>query len=390
MTDSMVHCGLYDPDRSTDALLAATAEAARRAGLGPDVGGSVVAVTHLGVGGLVDVRVEYSDLAPALRSPWTAIGSRLAEVITAVQPAVAAVSRDCGPELLPALTWTAARSLFDVGWVREATLDPGQQKAFESLRRRRWVRRLGDGLTWGSGRMWSLTDGILRGDGEDLTAAVFEAWTGQPASPRTPTPDPEPGLEPFGGLPQPTGPVDQDELNALNLPELWFWHHDLDEDALVQRVATALPQYDVYYDETQRERWRAIVATPPEGLTDQESLLQDLRQAVVTVEPDWAALQPRRGFAVPGLDPDVPATGVLDHPWVRRQWIGDRLPALRSALGPVSPEAVGDGLLFVTARDPRAPGTGAAVWPSAGVRYAAVVEAARILGEAAVDAVDPL
>ena len=34
--------------------------------------------------------------------------------------------------------------------------------------------------------MWSLSDGILRGDGEDLTAAVFEAWTGTPAIPRTP------------------------------------------------------------------------------------------------------------------------------------------------------------------------------------------------------------
>ena len=48
------------------------------------------------------------------------------------------------------------------------------------------------------------------------------------------------------------------------------------------------------------------MAYPPAGLTDQESLLQDLRKAVVTVEPDWAALQPRRGFAVPGLDPDLP------------------------------------------------------------------------------------
>ena len=43
--------------------------------------------------------------------------------------------------------------------------------------------------------------------------------------------------------------MDQDELNELNPPELWFWHHDLDEDELVQRVATALPQYDVGYDE---------------------------------------------------------------------------------------------------------------------------------------------
>ena len=118
--------------------------------------------------------------------------------------------------------------------------------------------------------------------------------------------------------------MDQDELNALNPPELWFWHHDLDEDDLVDRVATALPQYEVEYDEMAQERWRPIVAYPPAGVTDQESLLQDLRKAVVTVEPDWAALQPRRGFAVPGLDPDLPASGVLDHPWVRRQL--DRRP----------------------------------------------------------------
>ena len=68
--------------------------------------------------------------------------------------------------------------------MRETTLTPAQREAFEALRRRRWVRRLGDGLTWGAGRMWSLSDDILRGDGEDLTAAVFEAWTGTPALPR--------------------------------------------------------------------------------------------------------------------------------------------------------------------------------------------------------------
>ena len=56
----------------------------------------------------------------------------------------------------------------------------------------------------------------------------------------------------------------------------------------------------------------------------------------------------------------------------------------------MAPEPVGDGLLFVTARDPRNPGAAAAVFPSSAARYAAVVEAARILGEVAVDAVDPL
>ena len=71
-------------------------------------------------------------------------------------------------------------------------------------------------------------------------------------------------------------------------------------------------------------------------------------------------------------------------------WLGDRLAQLRAALDPVTPEEVGDGLLFVTARDPRAPQTGATPWVSSDERYAAVVEAARILGEAAVDAVDPL
>ena len=119
----------------------------------------------------------------------------------------------------------------------------------------------------------------------------------------------------------------------------------------------------------------AVVAYPPAGLTDQESLLQDLRKAVVTVEPDWAALQPRGGFAVPGLDPDLPASGVLDHPWVRRQWIGDRAAGAAGGAGSGHPRAVGDGLLFVTARDPRAPQTGATPWVSSDERYAAVVEA---------------
>ena len=386
MTDSKVHCGLYDPDRSTDDLLFITTEAAREARLGPDVGASVVPVPFDGPGGLVDLQIEYSNLAPELRQPWTAMGSRLVDVITYVQPAIAVVDRDLEPGLLPALTWTDARTQLTVGWVREGALTAQRREAFEALRLRRWVRRHGGGLVWGSGEMWSLTDGILRGEGEDLTAAVFEAWTGMSASPRTPAEEPEPELD----LPASSEPVDQDELNELNPPELWFWHHDLDEDELVQRVAAALPSYDVGYDEDERERWRAIVAYPPAGLTDQESLLQDLRKAVVTVEPDWAALQPRRGTAVPGLDPDFPASGVLDHPWVRREWIGNRLAELESALDPVTPEPVGDGLLFVTARDPRNPGATAAVFPSSAARYAAVVEAARILGEVAVDAVDPL
>ena len=100
--------------------------------------------------------------------------------------------------------------------------------------------------------------------------------------------------------------MDQDELNELNPPELWFWHHDLDEDELVQRVAAALPSYDVGYDEDERERWRAIVAYPPAGLTDQESLLQDLRKAVVTVEPDWAALPASPWDGRPGPRPGLP------------------------------------------------------------------------------------
>ena len=68
MTDSKVHCGLYDPDRSTDDLLFITTEAAREARLGPDVGASVVPVPFDGPGGLVDLQIEYSNLAPELRA----------------------------------------------------------------------------------------------------------------------------------------------------------------------------------------------------------------------------------------------------------------------------------------------------------------------------------
>ena len=92
-------------------------------------------------------------------------------------------------------------------------------------------------------------DGILRGDGEDLTAAVFEAWTGTPAGPRTPAPGPLAELVFESNPLLPETEVDQDELNRVSPPELWFWHHDLDEDELVRRVATALPQYEVAYDE---------------------------------------------------------------------------------------------------------------------------------------------
>ena len=96
MTDSLVHCGLYDPDRSTDTLLAETVEAARRAGLGPAVGASVLAVPHAGAGGLVDVRIEYADLAPALRRPLPGDRLGLAEVVVAVRPAIAATTARWG------------------------------------------------------------------------------------------------------------------------------------------------------------------------------------------------------------------------------------------------------------------------------------------------------
>ena len=82
MTDSMVHCGLYDPDRSTDTLLAETARGGPAgAGSAPPWAPPWWRCRIAGPGGLVDVRIEYSDLAPALRQPWTAMGSRLAEVI---------------------------------------------------------------------------------------------------------------------------------------------------------------------------------------------------------------------------------------------------------------------------------------------------------------------
>ena len=183
MTDSLVHCGLYDPDRSTDTLLADTVEAARRAGLGPAVGASVVAVPHPGAGGLVDVRIEYSDLAPALRGPSTAMGSRLAEVIDRRparhrrrQPGVgagraAAADLAAGPR-------AARRRVGTGGDPRPGTAGGLRGAASPALgppsRRRPHL---------GRGRMWSLSDGILRGDGEDLTAAVFEAWTGYAGQP---------------------------------------------------------------------------------------------------------------------------------------------------------------------------------------------------------------
>ena len=238
--------------------------------------------------------------------------------------------------------------------------------------------------------MWSLSDGILRGDGEDLTAAVFEAWTGTPALPGRPRRSLEPSWSSSSNLP-PEAEVDQDELNALNPPELWFWHHALDEDELVDRVATALPQYEVEYDEMAQERWRPIVAYPPrrrdrpgvaaagpaQGRGHRRTGLGRAAAAARVRRPWPRPGPPCLGCARPPLGP--PAAGSATG------W-----PQLRAALGPVTPEEVGDGLLFVTARDPRAPQTGATPWVSSDERYAAVVEAARILGEVAVDAVDPL
>ena len=88
-----------------------------------------------GPGGLVDLR---SSSTPTSRrscaEPWTAMGSRLAEVITTVQPAIAAINQEPASPAAAGDDLDRRRSLLDVGWVRRARSTPAQREAFEALR----------------------------------------------------------------------------------------------------------------------------------------------------------------------------------------------------------------------------------------------------------------
>jgi hypothetical protein len=189
-----------------------------------------------------------------------------------------------------------------------------------------------------------------------LAAATYEAWTGEAAD-----------LEPATG--------DVDDVNA---PVLWCWT-DGDPAQLAAAVVAALPDHEVDAEQ-EYGALSPVVVRPPEGVVDQADLLNDLRIVAAAASPAWVGLLPRGGFLPPGVAPELPESGVVDHLWLRRDWAGDLLTAVADALAGAPTEEVAGGVLFITGPDPREPGAADLVWTPM-VRYQRLVAAASLLGE---------
>ncbi|CAI9402973.1 hypothetical protein [Nocardioides sp. T2.26MG-1] len=158
---------------------------------------------------------------------------------------------------------------------------------------------------------------------------------------------------------------------------LWCWTDD-DPTRLAAAVAAELPDHEADAEQ-EYGTLSPVVVRPPEGVVDQADLLNDLRTVAATGAPAWVGLLPRGGVLPPGVAPELPESGVVDHLWLRRDWAGDLLPAVADALADASTEEVA-GVLFITGPDPRRPGPADLVWTPM-VRYQRLVAAAALLGE---------
>jgi hypothetical protein len=118
------------------------------------------------------------------------------------------------------------------------------------------------------------------------------------------------------------------------------------------------------------------------GRGEAAAALDLLRATVAAVKPSWAAVQPAGGLAVPGMDPDLPMTGVLVNPWVSRSWAGeDGVARLDRVLAGAHREEVADGVLWVT--DPRLADLPDGSWADDDTRWERLVAAADLLGRIA-------
>jgi hypothetical protein len=125
--------------------------------------------------------------------------------------------------------------------------------------------------------------------------------------------------------------------------------------------------------------WQAIVCELAPGAAAHG--LDLVRRTAGTVGASWAALQPAGGLAVPGMDPDLPMTGVLVNPWVSRAWAGEALPELEAVFAGAHREEVADGVLWVT--DVRLADVPDPSWGDDDTRWDRLVAAAEVLGRVA-------
>jgi hypothetical protein len=386
--------GMWDPERDDAALLEACAVSLEGAGARVrrtthDDGRAMVVVDHypalcppgedlavepprdasnLG-GGLVAtaLRMPWFDEQPEPAAAWARFLEAIGRLLADVQPLLVACPVELGVDELPDPDPADADGLFRTGWVDPDRLDPPRREAFD--------RALRDGprTELAGGWWWSADpdrDPAHRGaaDGSGLSRAIYAAWTGD-AVPAAPL------------------PVMTAADASASEPQLWWWAADRADGQLLADVAAwaereGYHQGDVELGTEGAPGWFPVIVSLGWG-ADPAGGLASLRRAVAAVRPSWAALQPESGLLVPGVDLEIPASGVLEHVWVGHDWIGGRLDRLAQVLDGAHREELAGGTLFVTdpglspqgrfadwARDPEA-------------RWDRLVEAAVVLAEAA-------
>lgn len=358
MRGPIVSITCHEPDRPDLAsrLRSAAAEAGVTA-WATDAAGTegTVAVLEVPVGDLGLGPVDDS-------ADWADVSARLGTILDEVSPVLALGG------FVPVLdlddpVWRNDRAEWASGRLEVDRLDIERRVAFNALVDERMVEVRDGAVRWATPPGVPLGVGLLDVPPLLLSAATFEAWTGTPAD-----------LDATG---------DAVDLAEVNRPELWCWAAPGDvggTSGLAGRIAAVLPGHRVRVGEEYGPFDVVRVEQPPaRGLPELDALVADLRAAVAAAAPTWAAILPRGGFLPPGLSPQTPEASVVDHLWLREDWAGSVTAAVRDTLDPLEPEAVGDGLLFVTG-----PGRGDTaedlLWTPM-VRHGLLVEVARLLGD---------
>ena len=305
---------------------------------------------------VLEVAVGDLGLGPVDRGEgWTSLSQQLGRVLDEVEPTIALGA--FAPVLdLDEPAWQLDRLTWCSGRVDVARLDADRITRFNALAGERLVEVRDGAVRWATPPGVPLGVALLEVAPLGLAAAAYEAWTGEAAD-----------------LAPPTGAVDE-----VNPPVLWCWT-DGDPARLAEAITDVLPDHEVEADQ-EYGALSPLVVRPPAGRVGLAELLDDLRAVAATGAPAWMGLLPRGGFLPPGVAPELPESGVVDHLWLRRDWAGDLLVAVADALAGAPREAVADGVLLTTGPDPRAPADADHVWTPM-VRYQRLVAVAGLLGE---------
>ena len=377
MSGPYLHVGMWDHGRDGAALAEAARvhlmlsgaevtggpERRRVSGAGALTGGDRPARLETmpsATGGLAQLAVDLDTVDGGPADALVAVVRAALDVVTGVRPLLATLAVEDPPDALPDPDWASASVLLAAGWVDRERLSAVRRLRFAKLLEAGVAREHRDGLLWGHDALLGEGGGSGTTPTWVLAAAAYEAWTGRAAEPVATTPEDVPGPE-------------------LSAPQVWWWRQGEDAALTLERVTAALGA-GAWVDPASPPGWQAVVAALPPG--DVTAALQVLRRTVAAVRPSWCAVRPTGGLAVPGMDPDVPATGVLAHPWVDATWAASAMPELEAVFAGASREELAGGVLWVT--DPRlAELPDPAPWTDPGERWQRLVRAADILARAA-------